>query len=85
MLFVSLSVDIRLISVFSFLKMFSLRVFKFTYNFFCHYIGFLFVQIRLKIFLSVFSKVFIGRKEDCIVLSDTGMQINNTETWKSVN
>lgn len=34
MLFVSLSVDVRLISVFSSLEMFSLRVFKFTYHFY---------------------------------------------------
>lgn len=32
-------------------------------------------------------EVFIGRNTQylCIVLSDPGMQISNTETWKSVN
>lgn len=32
-----------------------------------------------------FLEVFIGRNEHRIVLSDTDMQTNNTETWKSVN
>lgn len=68
---------------FRFLGYFHQELSNSTITFICHYI--LFVQIRLQIFLSVVLQVFKGREENRIVLSDTDMEINNTETWKSVN
>lgn len=73
------------ISVFSFLKMFSSRVVNFNHHFYLslHWISVCTDQAAS--FSFFFLEVFIGRKEYRIVLSDTDMQINNTETWKSVN